>query len=359
MKKKVFIIGLGLIGGSLGLALRESPQVESITGFDQDGAACDRAAAMGAVDRTAGFREGAAEADVIFICTPLGAYHSVIEQIAPVLKSGALLTDVGSTKVQVMELFSTLPAGVHAIGGHPMAGAETRGIAGADRYLFENAVYVLTVPPDTPREVVEVLENLLASTGARIKHMAAARHDELVATVSHIPHLAAAALVGLTEGRPEELMLAAGGFRDTTRIASSNPDLWEEIVFSNRQPLIRQLNALGERLRELKKALETGDREGLKQQLERAKDIRDSIPQIRKGLIPFCHDLVCIVPDRPGVIGQLGIILDQEDINIVDIEILRVREGDGGTIRLGVASGEQAEAAVQALQARGIKAWLR
>jgi len=359
MKKKVLIIGLGLIGGSLGLALRESPQVEIITGYDQDGAVCDRAVAMGAVERTVGLKEGAEQADVIIICTPLGVYRSVIEQIAPVLKPGVLLTDVGSTKVQVMELFSTLPSGVHAIGGHPMAGAETQGIGGADRYLFENAVYVLTVPGDTPREMVRVLETLLASTGARIKHMEAVRHDELVATVSHIPHLAAAALVGLTEGRQEELMLAAGGFRDTTRIASSNPDLWEDIAFSNREPIIRQLNALGERLNELKKALEIGDREGLKRHLERAKDIRDSIPKIRKGLIPFCHDLVCIVPDRPGVIGQLGIILDQEDINIVDIEILRVREGDGGTIRLGVASGGQAEAAVQALQARGIKAWLR
>ncbi|MEN6390532.1 MAG: prephenate dehydrogenase [Syntrophomonas sp.] len=359
MKKKVFIVGLGLIGGSLGLALRESPHVESITGFDQDEAACDMAAAIGAVDKKAGLREGAKDADVIIICTPLGVYNSVIEQIAPVLKPGALLTDVGSTKVQVMELFASLPSGIHAIGGHPMAGAETQGIAGADRYLFENAVYVLTAEPDTPQEMVRILESILASTGARIKHMEAVRHDELVATVSHIPHLAAVALVELTQGRQEELMLAAGGFRDTTRIASSNPDLWQDIAFSNREPIIRQLNVLGERLDELKKALENGDREDFKGQLEKAKSIRDSIPKLRKGLIPFCHDLVCIVPDRPGVIGQLGIILDQENINIVDIEILRAREGDGGTIRLGVASSEQAEEAVQALQARGIKAWLR
>lgn len=359
MKKKVFIIGMGLIGGSLGLALRESPHVESIAGFDQDEAACDLAVAIGAIDQKTGLREGAKEADVVIICTPLRAYKFIIEQIAPVLKPGSLITDVGSTKVKVMELFASLPAGVHAIGGHPMAGAEIQGIAGADRYLFENAVYILTAKSDTPQEMVRVLENVLASTGARIKHMEAARHDELVAMVSHIPHMAAVALVGLTEGRQEELMLAAGGFRDTTRIASSNPDLWEDIAFSNREPIIRQLNALGERLNELKKALEAGDRESLKGQLEKAKNIRDSIPKLRKGLIPFCHDLVCIVPDRPGVIGQLGIILDQEDINIVDIEILRVREGDGGTIRLGVASSEQAEKAVQALQARGIKAWLR
>lgn len=359
MKKKVFIIGLGLIGGSLGLALRESPYVNLITGFDQDDAAGDMAAAIGAIDRQAGLLEGAREADVVFICTPLGVYNSVIEQIAPVLKAGALITDVGSTKVQVMELFATLPPGIYAIGGHPMAGAETQGISGADRYLFENAVYVLTTESGTPQEMVLVLENILASTGARIKHMDAARHDELVATVSHIPHLAAVALVELTEGRQEELMLAAGGFRDTTRIASSNPDLWEDIVFSNREPIIQQLDTLVERLNELKNALQNGERQSFKQQLESAKGIRDSIPRLRKGLIPFCHDLVCIVPDRPGVIGQLGIILDQEDINIVDIEILRVREGDGGTIRLGVASAEQADEAVRALKARGIKAWLR
>lgn len=359
MRKKVFIIGLGLIGGSLGLALRESLYVESITGFDQDAAACDKAVAIGAIDQTARLLEGVKEADVIIICTPLGGYRSIVEQIAPFLKPGTLVTDVGSTKVQVMELFATLPPGINAIGGHPMAGAEIQGIAGADRYLFENAVYVLTPGPDTPYEAVQTIEDILASTGARLTHMDAARHDELVATVSHIPHLAAVALVGLTRGRQEELMLAAGGFRDTTRIASSNPDLWEDIAFSNREPIIRQLNALSERLNELKSALQNNDREDLKRQLENAKMIRDSIPKIRKGLLPFCHDLVCIVPDRPGVIGQLGIILDQKDINIVDIEILRVREGDGGTIRLGVASSEKAEEAVQALQVQGIKAWLR
>lgn len=359
MKKKVFIIGLGLIGGSLGLALRESPHVESVAGFDADAVACDMAVAIGAVDQAVGLLEGAREADVAIICTPLGGYRSIIEQIGPVLKPGTIITDVGSTKARVMELFATLPPGIHAIGGHPMAGAETRGIASADRYLFENAVYVLTPGRDTPADAVRGVEEILTSTGARIKYMEAARHDELAATVSHIPHLAAVALVGLTEGRQEELMLAAGGFRDTTRIASSNPDLWEDIAFSNREPIIRQLDVLNRHLNELKSALEKNDREDLKRQLERAKIIRDSIPKIRKGLIPICHDLVCIVPDRPGVIGQLGIILDQQDINIVDIEILRVREGDGGTIRLGVASSEQAEEAVQALQSQGIKAWLR
>lgn len=359
MKSRVFIIGLGLIGGSLGLALRDNPLVESVMGFDADQETGEKAVKTGVIDRYVTLADGARQGDCIFICTPLGAYDAILETIRPCLKAGTIVSDVGSTKLQVMEMFKGLPPGVLAIGGHPMAGAETRGIASADRYLFENAVYVLTPASDVSRVELERLEQILASTGARIEHMDAALHDELVATVSHLPHLAAVALVGMTEGRREELMLAAGGFRDTTRVASSNPDLWEDIVFFNREPLLRQLKALAGRIKDLHDALEKNDRGYFRERLNSAKTIRDSIPHIRKGLIPSCYDLVCIVPDRPGVIGQLGLILDEQDINIVDIEILRVREGDGGTIRLGVSSNEKAEQAVRALQTRGIKAWLR
>lgn len=359
MKMKVLLIGIGLIGGSLGMSLRESPGVESVMGVDPDEQALIKACEIGAIDRAVSLPEGAREADVIFFCTPLGAYAQIMEEIRPFLRNGVVVSDVGSTKVQVMELFNTLPRGAYAIGGHPMAGAEIQGINGADRYLFENAVYVLTPAQKTPPPVVSMLMNILGPTGARMEIMEAAVHDELVATVSHTPHLAAVALVGLTEGRQEHLMMAAGGFRDTTRVASSNPQLWEDIVFSNRGPILERLDGLIERLNHIRLLLGNNDHSGLRRELCRAKEIRDTIPKIRRSLLPSCHDLICIVPDRPGIIGRLGAVLDGENINIVDIEILRVREGDGGTIRLSVPSQEQAEQAVRALQNASIKAWLR
>ncbi|HWP96600.1 MAG TPA: prephenate dehydrogenase [Syntrophomonadaceae bacterium] len=359
MKVKVLLVGVGLIGGSLGLSLRESPLVDSVMGADNDSEALAKACEIGAIDRIVRLEEGVQDADLIFLCTPLGSYASIIEKIRPFLRPGTLVSDVGSTKLAVMDLFQSLPREVYAVGGHPMAGAETQGINGADRYLFENAVYVLTPGKETPAAVLDMLMEILRATGARIEIIEAAVHDELVATVSHIPHLSAVALVGLTEGSQEHLMMAAGGFRDTTRVASSNPQLWEDILFSNRLPLLERLDSLIERLGNIRTALEQNDHTGLRRELNQAKEIRDCIPHIRRSLLPSCHDLVCIVPDRPGIIGQLGSILDGEDINIVDIEILRVREGDGGTIRLGVPTLEKAEQAVKALQANDIKAWLR
>ncbi|MDD2619265.1 MAG: prephenate dehydrogenase [Syntrophomonadaceae bacterium] len=359
MGVNILIIGLGLIGGSLGLALKESPLINKIIGYDQDRKTLDKALEIGAIDETLSLEGGVADAHIIFLCTPLRFYPQIIEDIKPHLKAGTIISDVGSTKQEVNRIFTGLPSEIWAIGGHPMAGAETKGIFGADRYLFENAVYVLTPPLGLPPEVLQLLSDLLASTGARITVMDAALHDKIVATISHLPHLAAVALVGLTKDDNDSLMLAAGGFRDTTRIASSDPGLWEDILFSNRDPVLKELEELIKNLNKIKMALQINNHGIIQNELRLAKDIRDKIPRMRKGLIPEFCDIVCIVPDKPGIIGQLGKILGNEGINIVDIEILRVREGDGGTLRLGVPSSEDACRAVKALQSNGIKAWER
>lgn len=358
-KLKVFIIGLGLIGASLALNLKDSTRVETVTGFDRDPNTRDQAIHMGVIDSWKNVAEGAREADVIFLCTPLGSYQEILGRIRAELNPGTIISDVGSTKEEVMKLFQDLPSGVWAIGGHPMAGSELKGLAGADRYLFENAVYCLTPSPQIPGPVLESFMKLLAVTGARIRIMEAGLHDELVAAVSHTPHLAAVALVNLTRGRKDCLMLAAGGFRDTTRIASSHPEIWNDILCFNRHHILKQLDGLIANLQDLKQALADSNFQHLNQELGQAKQIRDQIPRVHRGLIPSFHDIVCIVPDKPGIIGQLGFILGQEGINIVDIEILRVREGDGGTIRLGVPSEAAARKAVKVLKDHSIKAWLR
>lgn len=259
----------------------------------------------------------------------------------------------------VMEWLSILPDEVWPVGGHPMAGSEINGINGADRYLFENAVYILTPPVHTPEQVMQTLCEVLTVTGARIKIMDAVTHDSLVASVSHIPHLAAVSLVNLTGAEPEKLVLAAGGFRDTTRVASSSPEVWRGILSTNRTAVIAGLEQFIDGLEQLRDALQENQTDILLEHLQKARDIRKQIPHGQKGLMPSICDVICIVPDRPGVIGELGRILGRHDINIADIEILRVREGDGGTIRLGVPTLEDGQQAVKALQSEGIKAWVR
>lgn len=358
MSITVAIIGTGLIGGSLGLALHESPEVQSIIGIDNDYEALQRALQIGAIDAISSL-EGVREAQVVFLCTPLETYPSLIAAAADYIRPGTIVTDVGSTKQKVMEWMGDMPEGVHIIGGHPMAGSEIQGIQGADRYLFENAVYVLTPGPKTAPEVTRQLTDLLSVTGAKIKIMEASLHDQMVASISHIPHLAAVSLVNLTEGHPDTLMLAAGGFRDTTRVASSSPSLWKGILTTNRSAVVEGLDRLIDHLAQLRSALENDDQDKLLADLTRAQRIRSQIPHGQKGLLPAMCDVICIVPDQPGIIGNLGRILGYHNINIVDIEILRVREGDGGTIRLGVASLEDGLRAVKALQDESIKVWLR
>lgn len=359
MKKDIFIIGLGLIGGSLGLALRESPLVNRIFGFDADKETEEKALELGVIDEVMSISEGGKSAGVIFLCTPLSIFPFLINELKENVSKGTIITDVGSTKEEVMQLFKDLPAGVWGVGGHPMAGSEIKGINGIDRYLFENAIYILTPSTDVPYHVISYLEELLSFTGAKLMIMDAAYHDELVATISHVPHLTAAALVNLTKGLDDNLMMAAGGFRDTTRIASSSPELWQDILFSNRKYVGQKLDELINILSEMKKALDHKNGDKLYKELSRAKEIRDKIPHKRKGLLPEFSELICIVPDKPGIIGKIGEILGQEDINIVDIEILRVREGDGGSIRIGVRNREEAEKAVLCLKGFGIKAWVR
>lgn len=315
---------------------------------------------MGVIDAGTEMHTGVPWSDLIIICSPLNSFVSVLLSMRPYLRPGTVVTDTGSTKQAVMQMFSELlPDSVWGIGGHPMAGSEIKGINGADRYLFENAVYVLTPSPDTPADITDSLAALLAITGARMQIMDPQQHDELVAVVSHTPHIAAAALVNLTDGDRQTLQMAAGGFRDITRIASSDSGIWEDILLSNRARLAGKLAKLIFSLEEFKEALENQDILYIREKLQAARDIRSQIPATRKGLLPGFYDIICIVPDRPGIIGQIGALLGAFGINIVDIEILRAREGDGGTMRVGVPLLKDAHQAVELLQSINVKAWVR
>lgn len=359
MGYKVAIIGLGLVGGSLGLALNGSPLVDSIWGYDLNADARQMACSIGAIHATGTLSEVVSGADYVFICTPLKAMKTVLIEISPWLKAGCTVSDVGSVKSPVGEWMHVLPAGVHAIGGHPMAGSEKSGLAGADRYLFENALYVLCPFGMVAPETVGRLAALLRETGAQIKILDAAVHDRIVALISHLPHVLACSLLSLAEQMEYGLTLAAGSFRDLTRVASSNPFLWEDILIANRQEVFRAIDSLIETLQEFKRDLAIAEPGRIARWLQRGQQIRETIPQRKKGLLPASCEIVVMVPDRPGIIGQLGLWLGEENINIVDIEILRVREGEGGTIRIGLPEREDVERALQRLHREGVKAWQR
>lgn len=359
MGLQVGLIGLGLIGGSLGLAFRESPLVDKINGYDLDPETVKQAVDIGVIENAGGLEDAIRGADVVFICVPLKAMPDLIKEISPLLKPGCIVTDVGSVKHPVGQWLSELPESVYTVGGHPMAGSEKAGIKSADRYMFENALYALTPFGEVPLDVMEKLVRLLQETGARVKVLDAAVHDRSVAMISHLPHVLAYALLGLVEGSPECGLMAAGSFRDLTRVAASNRQLWEDILLSNRFEVAGAIERLIEKLASFKRDLDTGDRDLLGNWILIAQKVREGIPRLQKGLLPQSHEIITVVPDRPGVIGQLGQWLGDKGINIVDIEILRVREGEGGTIRLGVPSSDDAVQAVEVLRQQDIQAWRR
>ncbi len=250
---KCCLLGLGLIGGSLGLALGKYRVAEERWGYDADAPVMEKALQKGAVDKTAGLREVLKDAELVIICTPVKQTIPILEAIAPLLQQGALVTDVGSTKkiiVEAMEKF--LPQGTAGIGGHPMSGSEQSGIAAADAALLENTAYLLTPAPKTSPEALDKLREALRIIGAQPFVLNPEEHDRLVALTSHLPHLVAVALVNALKrsgnSREQLLPFAGNGFKDTTRIAMSEPSIWADIFSTNKDNLSAALNLFLEEL---------------------------------------------------------------------------------------------------------------
>lgn len=357
---RIAIVGVGLIGGSLGLAWRAKGLAGEVVGVDISPEVLERAVQLGAIDRgTTDLAEGVRDAGVVVLAAPVGAIMDLAGRLAGSLRPGTLVTDVGSTKGDIVRRMSeVLPPGVTFIGGHPMAGSEAQGVEAADPYLFQNAVYVLTPPPGAD-DALALLSGLLESIGAKVAVMDPDRHDRMVAAVSHLPQLVAVALVNAVTAAESDdagvLSLAAGGFRDTTRITSSPPGIWLDILASNRGPVLEMLSRFRRALDTLEAAVRSGDRATIAREFEQARRTRERLPRRPKGLLPAYFELVVTVEDRPGIIGGLATLLGDRGVNIEDIEILRLREGEGGTIRLGFATEEECRRAVEILDAAGYK----
>ncbi|MDN5344014.1 MAG: prephenate dehydrogenase [Clostridia bacterium] len=360
--ERVAVIGLGLIGGSLGLALLQGGVAREVTGFDRQEGAIKEALQIGAINRpTSSLEEAVEGAAVVILALPVGTLSPVARAIAPSLEPGTIVTDTGSVKGPVVrELERIFQHRAHYVGGHPMAGSERAGIKAADRYLLENAVYILTPTPASDSAALQRLEELFRAAGSRVMVLDPDEHDLVVAGISHLPHLLAVSLMQtageLARQHPLTLMLAAGGFRDTTRIASGDPVMWQDIFLHNRQAVLTLLAAWRRQVDILEGMIARGAGEELKAALHQARLLRARVPARQKGLLPALHELVVTVPDRPGVIGFMATALGNAGINIIDIEILRVREGEGGSIRLGFTTAAAARGALEILLGCGINA---
>lgn len=357
MINKVGIIGLGVIGASLGMALRNSRPGILIAGRDLDQATVVQAIEQSAIDCFLDDQQ-LKECDLVIIATPLKSMPGVVKEIKGHIKTGAIISDVGSVKSWVMQLLAQeIPAGIHIIGGHPMAGSEKSGLHAADKFLLQNAAYILTPQSDTAAEPVEELSELLKTIGARVVVMDAWQHDQAVAQVSHLPHLMSAALVNNLLPKPGTLALAGGGLRDSTRTAASDSDLWEDILMLNSEAIVQELEAMQQLLQNYLTALQSADGESIRGYLQTARELRKSLPSLRPCLEDAC-DLIAIIPDQPGVIGTLGTLLGQADINIQNLQLLNVRDEDEGSIKITVKR-EQAAAACHLLKNHGFPAWLQ
>jgi cyclohexadieny/prephenate dehydrogenase len=271
------IVGVGLIGGSIGLAARRRGAAERIRGVGWRQTTLDQALAMGAIDE--GFLDlerAVKAADVTVFCTPVDRIVEQIHVAARHCSPGALLTDAGSTKaVIVRSVEGRLPEGVAFVGAHPLAGSEKRGPEYADANLFQGRLTVLTKTAHTAPAALERALAFWQALGSRVRVMSPEEHDRALALTSHLPHLMASALAG---GLPSELFdLTATGFRDTTRVAAGDPALWAAIFSQNQSAVLHALGTLDERLHRFRAALETGDQATLLNLLDQAKKVRDAL----------------------------------------------------------------------------------
>ncbi|MFA6455675.1 MAG: prephenate dehydrogenase [Bacteroidota bacterium] len=356
----ITIIGLGVIGGSLGLAIKQSVPHAVVIGFDER-QKIDSALRREAIDFGAATLAGSVhDADIIFLCTPVHTILELLPQIAAHCKKSAIITDVGSTKVEIVRSAKKVfrRNGIF-IGGHPMAGSEGKGIEYADALLFQNATYVLCANPSMKKRIA-ALTSLLSAVGARVLFLSAKHHDTIAATISHLPQLIAVAMMNFVEKKNNYhqgyLQLAAGGFRDITRIASSPYGMWKDILASNADEIRRIIKEFSELLGQFEKGLRSSaTQRSFERRFIAAKTVRDAIPKNSKGFLHPLFEVYVAVDDRPGVLAAMTGALTTAKINIKDIELLKIRDGKGGTFRLSFESKRDAEKAGSVLKKKKFK----
>jgi prephenate dehydrogenase len=359
-KKKISIIGLGLIGGSLARAFRERLGITDITAVDADvrslqSAIHDNVIRRGCTEPD----EGVWNSDVIFLCTPVKTSLAFIDMAVGHAKSDCIITDVCSTKAEVVAYTDSLEKPFAFVGGHPMAGTEKAGYVSSFAHLFENAYYILCPGKNSTRVALETISGLVGGIGAIPLYMNPVEHDRVTGCISHFPHIIASALVNLvrkaeTPGAQMQI-LAAGGFRDITRIASSSPEMWENIVLSNKLQLEGILDTFVGMLETLKKSIQGEDHKEIREFFASAKQYRDLLPEGKKGLIAASHELIVDVVDKPGIIGEIATLLGNHRVNIKNIHVTNSREFEQGCLKITLPDQESVGLALELLSGNGYR----
>lgn len=358
--KKITVIGLGLIGGSLALSLKNTGEDFIITGYDIEGEAMNIAKYRNIIDVVAvDYKEAVTDADLIIIATPISKIIEVVEHIKDYLKKGAIITDVGSAKEKIVKRVSEiLPEEVFFIGGHPMAGSENEGVLSATPELFRNTFYILTPTDTTITEPLVTLHSLFTKIGAKVISINPKEHDENVALISHLPHILSTNLVDMIDDKQKKMKnlfkLCAGGFRDMTRIAAANIKMWLDISLENKDELIKSIDDYIKYLIKFKSNLKKENSESIKKHYIKAQKARINLPKYIEKDISKLYELRIAIPDRAGVLSEITLAISSHGINIEDISIFHSTEfSDGGILKVLIQGEDASKITKEAIEKAG------
>jgi prephenate dehydrogenase len=358
--KKIAIIGLGLIGGSIAKALKDRLNITCITAVDNNESSIRQAIEEGYIQEgSTELNDSVYNSDIIFLCTPVKYTLEYLSLLYGNVKENCILTDTASTKKEIISYINSLDNPPCFVGGHPMAGTEKAGFASSFSHLFENAYYILSPSKNSSKEAFELLTEIIKGIGAIPIKLDAKDHDIITATISHVPHVIASALVNLVRqsDSPERKMqvLAAGGFKDITRIASSNPQIWESIILSNRQEVKETLNKLVKTISTFIEYIDNNNSSNIYNFFESARNYRNTFSNNRIGLIDPQNELIIDVVDKPGIIGEIATLLGKNGVNIKNINVSNSREFEQGCLRITLPDSESVKAAYNLLSDKGYK----
>jgi len=357
--RKIGVIGCGMIGGSIALSLSKSGHQVSVLDLPQNNKTIMRQIPLVTVmESVAEICDG--DPEVIFICVPSDKTIGAVREVGAHARDGTIITDVAGVKKPIMDAVKdAISKNIIFVGGHPMAGSEKSGVEAAQPFLFQNSVYVLSPLRNYPEKILSPLLEAIQQLGARILFMDATKHDKIAAATSHLPQLLAVELVSLINGfskRDENFYtLAAGGFRDMTRIASSDFAVWKDVISTNKGNIDDVIDAFVKKLSELRDSVSEGKLKEIEREFENAKHGRSQIRKSGKGFLRPLYDLYVVVEDKVGVLKDITTTLADSNINIKDIELLKVREGTGGMFRLSFDTEQIMDHAGQKLEEHGFQ----
>ncbi len=358
MASTIAFIGLGLIGGSIARGLKRAQPEITIMAYMRTRKKLEQAQKDGIVDVILdGIGEPLRQCDFIFLCTPVEYNAQYLSSLLPFLKKGAIITDVGSTKTDIHQHVTALNMESVFIGGHPMAGSEKTGYEHSTDHLLENAYYIITPTALSRQEDVNRLVEIANLIGSIPIVLDYRRHDQITAAISHLPHVIASSLVNLVRDCDSEegmmKRLAAGGFKDITRIASSSPEMWEQICMTNQKNLADILRQYITSLQEILSDLEQSDNQALHRLFETSRDYRNTISDKSKGAIAPEYSFTVDIVDEVGSISTLSVILASKGISIKNIGIVHNRELEGGVLQVEFYEENSIEKASAILQSKG------